>query len=44
MLDDAVVAYNDDCGHEPTDEDLQELGIDSDDNTTGDGELPEFMQ
>ncbi|GGK84195.1 type II toxin-antitoxin system HicB family antitoxin [Haloarcula sebkhae] len=44
MLDDAVAAYNDDRGHEPTDEELRELGIDPDDNTTGDGELPEFMQ
>lgn len=44
MLDDAVAAYNDERGHEPTDEELRELGIDPDDNTTGDGELPEFMQ
>lgn len=44
MLDDAVAAYNDDRGHEPTDEELRELGIDPDDNPTGDGELPDFMQ
>ncbi|MFY4814557.1 type II toxin-antitoxin system HicB family antitoxin [Haloarcula sp. AONF1] len=44
MLDDAVAAYNDERGHEPTDEELRELGIDPDDNTTGDGELPDFMQ
>jgi len=44
MLDDAVAAYNDERGHEPTDEELRELGIDPDDNPTGDGELPEFMQ
>ncbi|GGM50374.1 HicB family protein [Haloarcula argentinensis] len=44
MLDDAVAAYKAERGHKPTDEELRELGIDPENNTTGDGELPEFMQ
>jgi predicted RNase H-like HicB family nuclease len=44
MLDDAVAAYKGERGHEPTDEELRELGVDPEDNTTGDGELPDFMQ
>jgi predicted RNase H-like HicB family nuclease len=43
MLDDAVAAYKGEAGHEPTDEELRELGIDPNDNKTGDGELPDFM-
>jgi predicted RNase H-like HicB family nuclease len=44
MLDDAVAAYKGEAGHEPTDEELRELGIDPNDNKTDDGELPDFMQ
>lgn len=44
MLDDAVALYTEEIGSEPTDEELRELGIDPEDNTTGDSEPPEFMQ
>lgn len=44
MLDEAIALHNGDVGHEPTDEELMELGIGPDDNTTGDTEPPEFMQ
>lgn len=44
MLDEAVALYKGETGHEPTDEELQEMGIDPGDNTTGDQELPDFMQ
>ena len=35
MLDDAVAAYNGDAGREPTDEELREMGIDPEENTSG---------
>jgi len=41
---DEAVALHEGEGREPTDEELRELGIDPDDNTTGDMEPPEFMQ
>lgn len=44
MLDDAVAGYKGERGHEPTDEELQDLGVDPEDNTTGNGDLPDFMQ
>ena len=42
MLDDAVAAYKGDAGREPTDYELQERGIDPDDNTSG--ELPDILK
>jgi len=44
MLDEAVALHKGEAGHEPTDEELREMGIDPDDNTTGDTEPPDFMQ
>ncbi|MDS0260787.1 type II toxin-antitoxin system HicB family antitoxin [Haloarcula sp. S1CR25-12] len=44
MLDEAVALHKGDIGHEPTDEELRELGIDPADNSTGEKELPDFMQ
>ncbi|GGK64763.1 type II toxin-antitoxin system HicB family antitoxin [Haloarcula sebkhae] len=44
MLDKAVALHKGEVGHEPTDEELQEMGIDPEDNTTRDGELPDFLQ
>ena len=44
MLDEAVALHNGDIGHEPTDDELRELGIDPEENTTGNSELPDFMQ
>lgn len=44
MIEEAVALHEGEIGHEPTDEELRELGIDPDDNTTGDEELPEFMR
>jgi predicted RNase H-like HicB family nuclease len=35
-LDEAVALHSGETGREPTDEELRELGIDPDDNTTGD--------
>lgn len=44
MLDEAIALHEGEIGREPTDEELRELGIDPDDNTTGNEELPEFMR
>jgi uroporphyrinogen-III synthase len=44
MLDDAVALHRGEIGREPTEEELRELGIDPEDNTTGDTEPPEFME
>lgn len=44
MLDEAVALHEGEIRREPTDEELRELGIDPADNTTGDEELPGFMQ
>jgi len=44
MLDEAVALHKGEIGREPTDEELRELGIDPADNTTGEKELPDFMQ
>jgi len=42
-LDEAVALHRGE-GDPPTDEQLRDLGIDPEDNTTGDEEPPEFMQ
>ncbi|MCU4799719.1 type II toxin-antitoxin system HicB family antitoxin [Halobacteria archaeon HArc-gm2] len=42
MLDEAVALHKGEIGREPTDEDLEEWGLDPDE--TGDKELPDFMQ
>ena len=42
MLDDAVAAYRGASGREPTDAELRELGIDPEENTSG--ELPECLK
>ncbi|MEF8851091.1 MAG: type II toxin-antitoxin system HicB family antitoxin [Haloarculaceae archaeon] len=44
MLDEAVALHKGEIGREPTEEELRALGIDPDDNTTGDTEPPDFMQ
>jgi predicted RNase H-like HicB family nuclease len=44
MLDEAVALHKGEIGREPTDEELRELGIDPEDNTTGNEEPPEFLQ
>lgn len=44
MLDEAVALHKGEIGREPTDEELREMGIDPEDNTTGEKELPDFMQ
>jgi predicted RNase H-like HicB family nuclease len=44
MLDEAVALHQDEIGHEPNDAELRELGIDPEDNTTGNEALPDFMQ
>lgn len=44
-LDEALALYRGDIGHEPSDEELRELGIDPENNVSGDpDDLPEFMQ
>ena len=43
-LDEAVALYDGETGHEPTDEELRELGIDPADNTTGDQEPPDVLE
>lgn len=44
MIEEAVALHKGEIGNEPTDEELREMGIDPDDNTTGDEEPPEFMR
>ena len=43
-LDEAVALYRGEIGHKPTDEELEELGIDPADNTTGDEEPPDVLE
>jgi predicted RNase H-like HicB family nuclease len=43
-LDEAVALHNGESGHEPTDEELRELGIDAADNTTGDQVPPDVLK
>lgn len=42
-LDDVIEAVEGDGGHEPTDDELRELGIDPDENHHG-GDLPEVLR
>jgi predicted RNase H-like HicB family nuclease len=42
MIDDAVAAYKGEAGRPPTDEELRELGIDPEENTSG--ELPDVLK
>lgn len=44
MLDEAVALHKGEIGREPTDEELEELDIDPEDNTIGNEEPPEFLQ
>jgi len=41
-LDEAVALYHGETGREPTDEELRDVGIDPDENTSG--ELPDVLQ
>ncbi|MFC7143054.1 type II toxin-antitoxin system HicB family antitoxin [Halosimplex aquaticum] len=41
-LDEAVALHHGEIGREPTDEELREVGIDPDENTSG--ELPDVLQ
>ena len=43
-LDEAVALHEGEIGHEPTDEELRELGIDPADNTTGQREPPDVLK
>lgn len=43
-LDDAVALRTGAAGHEPTDAELKEMGIDPGDNTTGDQEPPDVLK
>ncbi|MDQ2055610.1 type II toxin-antitoxin system HicB family antitoxin [Halobellus sp. H-GB7] len=43
-LDDAVALRTGAAGHEPTDAELKEMGIDPEDNTTGDQEPPDVLK
>jgi len=43
-LDEAVALHRGEIGRPPTDEDLREMGIDPDDNVTGDQELPDVLE
>lgn len=43
-LDEAVALYRGEIGHEPTDEELRELGVDPAVARSQDGELPDVLQ
>jgi len=43
-LDEAVALHRDEIGSEPTEEELRDLGIDPDSNTTGDREPPDVLK
>jgi len=43
-LDEAVALHRGEIGRPPTDEELRELGIDPDDNVTGDQGLPDVLE
>jgi predicted RNase H-like HicB family nuclease len=43
-LDDAVALHRGETGREPTDAELRELGIEPEDNTTGDQEPPDVLE
>lgn len=42
-LDEAVALHRGEIGRPPSDEELRELGIDPDDNVTGEEELPDVL-
>jgi len=42
-LDEAVELHEGDIGREPTDDELREVGIDPEDNATGDEEPPDVL-
>ena len=44
MLDEAVALHHGEIGHEPTDEELRELGIDPETARTQSDELPDVLQ
>jgi len=43
-LDDVVAVLSGEAGHEPTDEELRELGVDPDAAREQDDELPDILQ
>ena len=43
-LDEAVALHAGDAGRKPTDEELREVGIDPEDNTTGNQEPPDVLK
>ena len=43
-LDEAVALYRGEVGHEPTDEELRELGVDPEVARSQDGELPDILE
>jgi predicted RNase H-like HicB family nuclease len=43
-LDEAVALHEGDIGREPTDEEIRELGIDPEDNTTGEQPPPDALE
>jgi predicted RNase H-like HicB family nuclease len=43
-LDEAVALYRGEIGHEPTDEELRELGVDPEVARSQDGELPDVLE
>lgn len=43
-LDEAIALSNNEAGREPTDEELREIGIDPEDNTTGSQEPPDVLE
>jgi hypothetical protein len=42
--DEAVALYRGEIGHEPTDEELRELGVDPEVARSQDGELPDALE
>ena len=43
-LDEAVALHREEIGREPTDEELRELGIDPEENATGDTAPPDVLE
>jgi predicted RNase H-like HicB family nuclease len=43
-LDEAVALYRGEVGHEPTDEELRDLGVDPEVARSQDGELPDVLE
>jgi len=43
-LDEAVALHRGEIGYEPTDTELEELGIDPEDNTTGEQHPPDVLE